>query len=141
MLFRSAFFTTPDNVDVVMDADGNVVVVFDAIGLVHYTRYKPGTGWLADIQIGKLVGPLVDITSSNHATLGTNANGDVLVLWQRREAIEGTNEYHLFSSRYDKVADTWSDLGIAPKPYAAGSWGPAGAFALLERSGRAWLDE
>ncbi|HEY3799581.1 MAG TPA: glucose-6-phosphate dehydrogenase [Caulobacteraceae bacterium] len=41
----------------------------------------------------------------------------------------------------DGVADTWTDLGIAPRPYAAGSWGPAGAFALLERSGRAWLDE
>jgi glucose-6-phosphate 1-dehydrogenase len=41
----------------------------------------------------------------------------------------------------DGVADTWRDLSIAPKPYAAGSWGPAGAFALLERSGRDWLDE
>ena len=41
----------------------------------------------------------------------------------------------------DGIADTWRDLGIAPKPYAAGSWGPAGAFALLERSGRTWLDE
>ncbi|HWA60245.1 MAG TPA: glucose-6-phosphate dehydrogenase, partial [Caulobacteraceae bacterium] len=41
----------------------------------------------------------------------------------------------------DGVADSWSDLGLPPKPYAAGSWGPAGAFALLERSGRAWLDE
>jgi glucose-6-phosphate 1-dehydrogenase len=41
----------------------------------------------------------------------------------------------------DSIADTWTDLNIAPKPYAAGSWGPAGAFALLERSGRDWLDE
>ena len=41
----------------------------------------------------------------------------------------------------DAVADTWAELSIAPKPYAAGSWGPAGAFALLERTGRTWLDE
>jgi len=41
----------------------------------------------------------------------------------------------------DGVADAWRDLDIPPKPYAAGSWGPSGAFALLERSGRAWLDE
>ncbi len=41
----------------------------------------------------------------------------------------------------DSIADAWSDLGMNPKPYAAGSWGPAGAFALLERTGRAWLDE
>jgi glucose-6-phosphate 1-dehydrogenase len=41
----------------------------------------------------------------------------------------------------DSIAAAWSDLGMTPKPYAAGSWGPAGAFALLERTGRAWLDE
>ena len=40
----------------------------------------------------------------------------------------------------DGVADAWSEAGMAPKPYAAGSWGPAGAFALIERSERAWLD-
>ena len=38
----------------------------------------------------------------------------------------------------DGVADAWAEAGMAPKPYAAGSWGPAGAFALIERSGRAW---
>jgi glucose-6-phosphate 1-dehydrogenase len=40
----------------------------------------------------------------------------------------------------DGVADAWAEAGMAPKPYAAGSWGPAGAFALIERSERAWLD-
>ena len=40
----------------------------------------------------------------------------------------------------DGVADSWSEAGLAPKPYPAGSWGPAGAFALIERSGRAWYD-
>ena len=40
----------------------------------------------------------------------------------------------------DGVAAAWADSNLAPKPYAAGSWGPAGAFALIERSGRAWLD-
>jgi glucose-6-phosphate 1-dehydrogenase len=40
----------------------------------------------------------------------------------------------------DGVADAWKEAGMAPKPYAAGSWGPAGAFALIERSERAWLD-
>lgn len=40
----------------------------------------------------------------------------------------------------DGVAETWRDAGLAPKPYAAGSWGPAGAFALIERAGRAWYD-
>ena len=40
----------------------------------------------------------------------------------------------------DGVANAWSEAGLAPKPYAAGSWGPSGAFALIERSERAWQD-
>jgi glucose-6-phosphate 1-dehydrogenase len=56
-------------------------------------------------------------------------------LFVRRDEVE------LAWAWIDGVADTWRDLSIAPKPYAAGSWGPAGAFALLERSGRTWLDE
>jgi len=40
----------------------------------------------------------------------------------------------------DGVADAWREAGLTPKPYAAGSWGPAGAFALIERAGRAWYD-
>jgi len=40
----------------------------------------------------------------------------------------------------DGVAEAWREAGMAPKPYAAGSWGPSGAFALIERSERAWLD-
>ena len=40
----------------------------------------------------------------------------------------------------DGIAEAWGEAAMAPKPYAAGSWGPAGAFALIERSGRVWLD-
>ena len=40
----------------------------------------------------------------------------------------------------DGVAVAWSEAGMAPKPYSAGSWGPAGAFALIERTERAWHD-
>jgi glucose-6-phosphate 1-dehydrogenase len=40
----------------------------------------------------------------------------------------------------DGVADAWAEAGMTPKPYPAGSWGPAGAFALIERSERAWYD-
>jgi glucose-6-phosphate 1-dehydrogenase len=38
----------------------------------------------------------------------------------------------------DGVEAAWAEAGMAPKPYPAGSWGPAGAFALIERTGRAW---
>ncbi len=51
------------------------------------------------------------------------------------------DEVELAWAWIDGVADAWRDLHMTPKPYAAGSWGPAGAFALLERSDRAWLDE
>lgn len=40
----------------------------------------------------------------------------------------------------DGVADAWAEAKLAPKPYAAGSWGPSGAFALIERFGRAWSE-
>ena len=40
----------------------------------------------------------------------------------------------------DGVALAWSEAGMTPKPYSAGSWGPAGAFALIERSERTWHD-
>jgi len=40
----------------------------------------------------------------------------------------------------DGVADAWSEANLSPKPYAAGSWGPSGAFALIERFGKAWSD-
>ena len=56
-------------------------------------------------------------------------------LFVRRDEVE------LAWAWIDGVSDSWADSGLAPRPYAAGSWGPAGAFALLERSGRAWLDE
>jgi glucose-6-phosphate 1-dehydrogenase len=38
----------------------------------------------------------------------------------------------------DGVEAAWTEAGMAPKSYPAGSWGPAGAFALIERSGRGW---
>jgi glucose-6-phosphate 1-dehydrogenase len=40
----------------------------------------------------------------------------------------------------DAVADAWAQAGMKPKPYPAGSWGPSGAFALIERTGRTWND-
>ncbi len=56
-------------------------------------------------------------------------------LFVRRDEVE------LAWAWIDGLAGTWADLGLAPRPYPAGSWGPAGAFALLERSGRAWIDD
>ncbi|MBA3810408.1 MAG: glucose-6-phosphate dehydrogenase [Caulobacteraceae bacterium] len=51
------------------------------------------------------------------------------------------DEVELAWAWIDAVAASWTDHDPAPKSYAAGGWGPVGALALLERSGRAWLDE
>jgi glucose-6-phosphate 1-dehydrogenase len=36
----------------------------------------------------------------------------------------------------DGIRAAWA--GIAPKPYAAGTWGPSAAIALTERDGVTW---
>ncbi|MBV9510971.1 MAG: glucose-6-phosphate dehydrogenase [Caulobacteraceae bacterium] len=38
----------------------------------------------------------------------------------------------------DAIIEGWKRYDYKPSPYAAGSWGPAGAFALIERNGHSW---
>lgn len=38
----------------------------------------------------------------------------------------------------DAIRETWAEHGITPKPYTAGSWGPAASVALTERAGVTW---
>ncbi|HOY76738.1 MAG TPA: glucose-6-phosphate dehydrogenase [Hyphomonadaceae bacterium] len=40
----------------------------------------------------------------------------------------------------DRIIEGWARTGIRPAPYQAGSWGPAGAFALTERNGHSWCE-
>jgi glucose-6-phosphate 1-dehydrogenase len=56
-------------------------------------------------------------------------------LFVRRDEVEKAWEW------VDGVNDAWKRAGQSPRPYAAGSWGPAGAFALIEREGRAWHED
>jgi len=60
-------------------------------------------------------------------------HGDA-TLFVRRDEVEEAWRW------VDGVADAWAEAGLHPKPYAAGSWGPSGAFALIERFGRDWSD-
>ena len=41
----------------------------------------------------------------------------------------------------DGILQGWADTALAPKPYAAGSWGPNAAIALIERDGRTWHED
>ena len=40
----------------------------------------------------------------------------------------------------DPVLQGWEALGEAPRPYAAGSWGPAAASSLLASENAAWAE-
>jgi glucose-6-phosphate 1-dehydrogenase len=40
----------------------------------------------------------------------------------------------------DAIEAGWKLQDIKPAPYPAGSWGPAGSFALTERNGHSWYD-
>jgi glucose-6-phosphate 1-dehydrogenase len=61
-----------------------------------------------------------------------DALNGISTLFVRRDEVEKAWEW------VDGVNDAWRKNGQPPRPYAAGSWGPAGAFALIEREGRAW---
>lgn len=41
----------------------------------------------------------------------------------------------------DPIVNEWARSGAPPKPYAAGSWGPAAASALIAADGLAWHEE
>jgi hypothetical protein len=96
-------------VDVKMDDAGNVLVVFDAIGGIQYARYRPGDGWITPLT-GKLAAPIVE-GATREPVLAMNAAGDTVCVWKWRRGIAGQPlmEPHLYSSRYDMDADTWSD--------------------------------
>ncbi len=58
----------------------------------------------------------------------------VTTLFVRRDEVEQAWDW------IDGVAEAWAQAGAAPKPYAAGTWGPSGAFGLIERFGRQWYE-
>ena len=40
----------------------------------------------------------------------------------------------------DQIVSSWERQGLPPAPYASGTWGPSGAFALTERNGQSWYE-
>ncbi|MEA2778650.1 MAG: glucose-6-phosphate 1-dehydrogenase [Rhodospirillaceae bacterium] len=41
----------------------------------------------------------------------------------------------------DGIVNSWGRVGLVPKPYGAGTWGPSAAVALIERDGRTWHED
>ena len=56
-------------------------------------------------------------------------------LFMRRDEVEAA--WRLI----DPIREAWSASHEAPRPYAAGTWGPSAAVALIERDGRTWHEE
>ncbi len=56
-------------------------------------------------------------------------------LFMRRDEVEAAWGW------IDPIAEAWAKSEEAPKPYAAGTWGPTASIALIERDGRTWHDD
>ncbi|MGP1665225.1 MAG: glucose-6-phosphate dehydrogenase, partial [Rhodanobacter sp.] len=56
-------------------------------------------------------------------------------LFMRRDEVEAAWNWA------DPILAAWAASGEAPRSYAAGSWGPSAAVALIERDGRTWHEE
>ncbi|MBW8722928.1 MAG: glucose-6-phosphate dehydrogenase, partial [Polaromonas sp.] len=41
----------------------------------------------------------------------------------------------------EPILDSWSNQASAPRPYAAGTWGPSAASAMIARDGYCWSEE
>jgi len=56
-------------------------------------------------------------------------------LFMRRDELEEAWRW------VDPIRDVWNEASEPPQPYTAGTWGPTGAIALIERDGRTWHEE
>ena len=59
---------------------------------------------------------------------------DRQTLFVRRDEVEAQWAF------IDGIRAGWTATGMAPRPYAAGTWGPNAAIALTERDGVSWHD-
>ncbi|MDQ1081940.1 glucose-6-phosphate dehydrogenase [Pseudoroseomonas cervicalis] len=55
-------------------------------------------------------------------------------LFMRRDEVEHAWNW------VEPILQGWADRPEAPRPYAAGSWGPTAAIAMIERDGRTWYE-
>jgi glucose-6-phosphate 1-dehydrogenase len=56
-------------------------------------------------------------------------------LFMRRDEVEAAWAW------IDPIQELAAESGDPPKPYAAGTWGPSAAIALIERDGRTWHED
>jgi len=56
-------------------------------------------------------------------------------LFMRRDELEAAWSW------VDPIRDAWDASSDSPQAYSAGTWGPTGSVALIERDGRTWHEE
>jgi glucose-6-phosphate 1-dehydrogenase len=56
-------------------------------------------------------------------------------LFMRRDEVDAAWQW------VDPILTSCAESGEPPRPYAAGSWGPSSAVALIEREGRTWHED
>ena len=56
-------------------------------------------------------------------------------LFMRRDELEAAWTW------VDPIRQVWDSSPDSPQPYTAGTWGPTGSMALIERDGRTWHEE
>ncbi len=56
-------------------------------------------------------------------------------LFMRRDEVEAAWKW------IDPIREAWGRATEGPRPYIAGTWGPAQAIALVERDGRTWNED
>ena len=56
-------------------------------------------------------------------------------LFMRRDELEAAWKW------VDPIREAWDASSDAPQPYTAGTWGPTGSIALIERDGRTWHED
>jgi len=56
-------------------------------------------------------------------------------LFMRRDELEAAWNW------VDPIREAWDNASDAPQPYTAGTWGPTGSIALIERDGRTWYED
>lgn len=56
-------------------------------------------------------------------------------LFMRRDELEAAWSW------IDPIREAWDNAETAPQAYTAGTWGPTGSIALIERDGRTWHED
>jgi glucose-6-phosphate 1-dehydrogenase len=108
-------------------------------GISQLTTMKaPGSGRIvllpANLQLSFRETARGHVPDAYERLLTDVIRGDA-TLFMRRDEVEASWRW------IEPILDGWQTHAAHPLPYAAGTWGPSAAIALLEREGRSWHED